>query len=127
VPLVAFQAVVILTACILGGTRLSTIANGVVAFMVYGLAFVGGWIEQVGSLIQNETAVNIGIITSLVMPSEAMWHMAASAMQPPIVSALGMSPFSTTAAPSQAMLVYAIIYTIALLALAVYSFNRRDL
>jgi len=125
--LIAFQALIMLSLSILGGTRLSTVANGVLAFMLYGLAFVGGWIEQFGSLMHNETAVDIGIVSSLLVPSEAMWKMAANIMQPPAVVALGMSPFSMTVAPSTAMLVYAFVYTAVLIGLAGYSFSHRDL
>jgi len=125
--LIAFQALIMLSLSILGGTRLSTVANGVLAFMLYGLAFVGGWIEQFGSLMHNETAVDIGIVSSLLVPSEAMWKMAANIMQPPAVGVLGMSPFSMTVAPSTAMLVYAFVYTAVLIGLAGHSFSHRDL
>jgi Cu-processing system permease protein len=125
--LIAFQALILLSLSVLGGTRFSTVANGVVAFMAFGLAFVGGWIEQVGALIGNETAVDIGIISSLLVPSEAMWKMAAYAMQPPVTRMLGLSPFSMTTTPSPAMLFYAVAYTLALVVLAVVSFARRDI
>ncbi|MBC7236501.1 MAG: ABC transporter permease subunit [Chloroflexi bacterium] len=125
--LMILQAWIMLTISILGGTRMSTIANGVVAFMLYGLAFIGGWIEQFGAMTYNETAVDIGILTSLLVPSEAMWKKAAAIMQPAIVVALPVSPFSMGLAPSSAMILYAVAYTMALLALAVYSFNHRDL
>lgn len=127
VALIALQALIMLSVCILGGTRLSTIANGVVAFMLYGIAFVGGWIETIGSFAHNETAVDIGILSSLLVPSEAMWKMASYGMQPPALRGLGVSPFSLATAPSTAMLIYALVYTAALLVLAVYSLNRRDL
>ena len=126
-PLIALQAVIMLTVCMLGGTRLSTITNGVVAFMLYGIAFVGGWIETIGSFAHNEAAVDIGILSSLLVPSEAMWKMASYAMQPPVVRDLNISPFSLGTCPSTAMLIYAVVYTLVLLALAVHSFSRRDL
>ncbi len=125
--LVAFEALILLSLSMLGGTRFSTVANGVMAFMAYGLAFIGGWIEQFGAIAHNETAVDIGIATSLLVPSEAMWKMAAYLMQPPVSRMLGMSPFSMTSTPSTAMLLYAVAYTVVLVALAVYSFSRRDL
>ncbi len=127
VLLITLQALIMLSICIAGGTRLSTITNGVVAFMLYGLAFVGGWIEQIGQALNNETAVDIGILSSLLVPSEAMWKMASYLMQPPAMRALGISPFSMAVAPSTAMLVYALLYMAAMVGLAVYSFERRDL
>ncbi len=127
VALIIFQAIIVLSLSLLGGTRLSTIANGVVAFMLYGLAFIGAWIERVGSIAGNDTAVDIGIITSLLVPSEAMWQMASYNMQAPAIRMLGMSPFTAGSPPSPAMLIYTLIYTVALIGLSVYSFGRRDL
>ena len=125
--LIVLQSLVMLSLSILGGTRLSTVANGVVAFMLYGLALVGGWIEQIGSLVGNATAVDIGIVSSLLVPSEVMWKMAAYLMQPPIIGVLRVSPFSFASPPSTAMVVYAVIYVVVVLLAAVHSFARRDL
>jgi ABC-type transport system involved in multi-copper enzyme maturation permease subunit len=123
------EGLVVLTLSILGGTRLSTLTNGVVVFMLYGLAFIAGWIEQIGAFLSNEAAVNIGIIVSLLMPSEAMWKRAAYLMQPSFLRELGLdaTPFGAASAPSEAMVVYAAVYTAAALMLAVRWFNRRDL
>jgi hypothetical protein len=44
-----------------------------------GLAFLGGWIEQISALFQNETGRYIGVITSLLIPSESLWQLAAIA------------------------------------------------
>ena len=41
------QALIILSITIAGGTRLSTLANGVLAFTLYAIAFLGGWVELV--------------------------------------------------------------------------------
>jgi ABC-type transport system involved in multi-copper enzyme maturation permease subunit len=129
--LVWLNGLILLTVSLLGGTILSTLANGVLVFGLFGVAFIGGWIEQIGSFIRNvsvsQTAVNIGVITSLIMPSEALWKRAAHEMQSPLVAALGVSPFSSNTYPSVMMIAYAVLYLLAALALAVRLFNRRDL
>jgi len=125
--LMVLECLVMLSVCLAGGTLLATIPNGVVAFMMYGLAFVGGWIEQIGSAMHNETAVDIGILSSLIMPSEAVWKRAAYRMQPPALSSLNLSPFSMASAPSPMMLVYAALYCAFFLWLAVRWFERSDL
>jgi hypothetical protein len=56
-----------------------------------------------------------------------MWKMAAYDMQPPLINSLNVSPFSSSAPPSLAMLVYALLYTALLVWLAVRSFSSRDL
>jgi len=119
----------VLTLSILGGTRLSTLTNGVVIFMLYGLAFIAGWIEQIGSVLRSDAAVNVGIVVSLIMPSEAMWKRAAYLMQPPFLRELGFSatPFGAASAPSEAMVVYTVLYVVIALAVAVRWFGRRDL
>jgi Cu-processing system permease protein len=116
-----------LTISLLGGTTLSTLANGVMAFGLYSIAFIGGWVEQFGSFLQNQTAVKIGVISSLIIPSEALWKRAVYEMQSPLVAALGFSPFSAASTPSAAMIVYAILYLLAAFGLALRMFKRRDL
>jgi ABC-type transport system involved in multi-copper enzyme maturation permease subunit len=129
--LIWLNALVLLSFSILGGTTLSTLANGVLVFGLYGIAFLGGWIEQIGSFLPDQaashTAVNIGIITSLIMPSEALWKRAAHELQSPLVAALGFSPFSSAYYPSLLMVAYAVLYTVIALTLAVLLFNQRDL
>ena len=129
--LIWLNALVLLSFSILGGTTLSTLANGVLVFGLYGIAFLGGWIEQIGSFLPNQaashTAVNIGIITSLIMPSEALWKRAAHELQSPLVAALGFSPFSSAYYPSLLMVAYAVLNAVIVVTLAVLLFNKRDL
>ncbi len=125
--LMGFNVLLLLTVSLMGGASLSTLANGTLVFGLYGLAFIGGWIEQIGSFLNNQTAVNIGVICSLVMPSEALWKRAAYEMQSPLAAALGYSIFSTISVPSPLMVGYAVLYTLASLALAIRLFSRRDL
>lgn len=125
--LMALQALIVLTVTIAGGTRLSTLANGALAFSLYGIAFLGGWIEQIGALLRNETAVDIGIATSLIMPTEILWKKALLLFLPRISNSTFMAgPFAVTSQPSDAMLWYAGGYLLLVLALALASFTRRD-
>jgi ABC-type transport system involved in multi-copper enzyme maturation permease subunit len=116
-----------LSVSMLGGTLLSTLANGVMVFGLFGIAFIGGWIEQVGAFLQNQAAVNVGIVTSLLLPSEAMWRRAAFEMQSPLVGAMGVSPFNSSSAPSLVMVGYAVVYLGVVLLLAMQRFSKRDL
>jgi len=125
--LVGLNALLLLSVSLLGGASLSTLANGVLVFGLYGIAFIGGWIEQFGSFLNNQGAMNIGIISSLIMPSEALWRRAAFDMQSPLVSAMGFSPFTSNSVPSPFMIVYAIFFMGGTLFLAILKFNNRDL
>ncbi len=121
-------AVVLLSVSFLGGTLLSTLANGVLVFGLYGIAFVGGWVEQIGSFFHNQTAINIGILTSLILPTEALWKRAAYEMQSALAGMVGgMTPFSPSSVPSPLMVGYAIVYLAVMLGLAIRKFHQRDL
>jgi Cu-processing system permease protein len=129
--LIWLNDLVLLSVSILGGASLSTLANGVLVFGLYGIAFIGGWIEQIGSFFRDQvagqTAINIGIITSLAMPSEALWKRAAHELQSPLVAVFGVSPFAANSYPSMIMIFYAVFYIMVAFALAARQFNARDL
>jgi Cu-processing system permease protein len=125
--LIWLNALLLLSISLWGGSFLSTLANGVVAFGLFGVAFVGGWVEHVGAFLDNRVAIHIGVACSLIMPSEALWRRAAYLMQSPLVASMGVSPFTSTSVPNSLMVWYAVLYMAAMLALAIRQFGRRDL
>lgn len=127
VPLMLLEALVIVTLSIAFGTRMSTVANGITVFGFYGLAFIGGWVEQIGTMANNDAARTVGTIASLIIPSEAMWQLAAHHMQPAIMRDLHMTPFSPASVPSPSMILWAMGYIVVMLALALRWFAKRPL
>ena len=125
--LIYLEALLIMTISLACSSAFSALATGGIVFGLYGLAFIGGWIEQFGALLNNPTAIKVGIIASLFIPSESLWRRAASEMQTPLAGSLGMSPFGSTSVPSNLMIVYALIYLAAALFLAVRTFSKIDL
>jgi Cu-processing system permease protein len=121
------EATVLVSLSLLVGTYSSTMTTGVALLLLYGLAFIGQWTEQAGSLLQSPDAVKVGIVTSLVMPVEALWRRAAYLLQPPVLGSIKVSPFYSYSVPSTAMVVYAAVYSAVALALAIRAFTRRDL
>jgi Cu-processing system permease protein len=126
--LIYLGGLIALTVSMAGGTRLSTLANGALAFMLFGIAFVGGWVEQIGAILRNETAVDIGILSSLLMPTEILWKKASSLFEPQLASGFEFAgPFSVASQPSDAMIAYSLFYLVLLFVLAIWLFARRDL
>jgi len=125
--LIWMESALLLSLTLLCGTSLSTLTNGVVVLGLHGIAFIGGWIEQAGAVTHSPRAVTVGIVASLIMPSETLWRRAVSEMQSPLLSAIAMSPFSNVSVPSLAMVAYAGVYLLAALGLAMHRFGRRDL
>lgn len=126
-PLMMLESVLFVTLSIAGGTRLSTVTNGVLAFGLYGLAFIGHWVEQVGSFTDNLGARNVGTVASLIMPTEAIWGRAAHGMQPSIMRDLGMTPFAPVSEPSLVMVAWAIGWGALVLLWGVRGFAKRTL
>lgn len=125
--LIYLETLLIMTITLMCSASFPALATGGIVFGMYGLAFIGGWIEQIGAIFQNPTAVKVGIITSLLIPSEALWRRAAYEMQTPLAGVLGMSPFAATSVPSLLMIIYAILYLVVALILSIRIFQRRDL
>ncbi len=125
--LIYLEALLMMTISLACSSMFSGLATGGIVFGLYGLAFIGGWIEQFGALLQNQTAVKVGIIASLIIPSESLWRRAAFEMQTPLSGVLGMSPFATVSVPSTLMVCYAAAYLLAMGGLAVRNFEQRDL
>jgi Cu-processing system permease protein len=125
--LVFLECLLALTATFLLGTWFSTLTNGVIVLGLHGLAFLGGWLEQMSGFAEGSGLVTLGVASSLVMPTEAIWRRAAFLMQPPLAGALQFSPFANVSVPSAAMVGYAGFYLLLMLALAIYHFQRRDL
>lgn len=125
--LIYLECLLVLTATFLFGTLFSTLTNGVIVLGLHGIAFIGGWLEQIGAVTQSERLINLGILSSVLMPSEAIWRRAAYVMQSSITRTLDISPFATRSAPSGAMMIYAVAYLLVALSLALYRFHQRDL
>ncbi len=124
--LIYTESILIMTITLMLSSAFPALATGGIVFGLYGLAFIGGWVEQFGGLLQNDTAINIGIVTSLLIPSESLWRRAAFEMQTPLTGTFG-SPFNTTSVPSPLMMGYAFLYLILVLVMAVRIFQSRDL
>jgi Cu-processing system permease protein len=125
--LMYLESLLMMTITLACSSTLSTLATGGIVFGLYGLAFIGGWVEQIGTLLKNQTAVNVGILASLLVPSEALWKRATHEMQSPLAGAVGFSPFSSASVPSTLMIGYAALYLFVALLVAIRQFGRRDL
>ena len=132
VALLVAKATLLYSVTLVGSAVLPAIATGIVMFIVYVVANVAGLVEQVGVAAEIQTMVKIGVYGSLVLPSDALWKMAAYVVQPPNpLPALGINvsigPFGVVHPPSVWMGVYSVVYLAAALGLAVWLFSRRDL
>jgi ABC-type transport system involved in multi-copper enzyme maturation permease subunit len=125
--LIFLECMIALSATLMFGTWFSTLTNGVLVLGLHGLAFMGGWIEQMSGFTQSERLVTVGVVVSLIMPSESVWRRAAFEMQSPLAGSLQFTPFANVSVPSGTMIGYATTYIAVALCIAVCHFRMRDL
>jgi len=125
--LVLLECLLTLSVTFLFGTWFSTLTNGVIVIGLHGLAFMGGWLEQMSGFTESARLVTVGVFTSLIMPTESIWRRAAFEMQTPLAGSLPFSPFANVSIPSPAMIGYAGFYLLVAWLLALWHFGYRDL
>lgn len=121
--------VVLVAVAHLVSTLLNTLGTAVAAFMLFTVAIIGGFIEQIGAMISNTAMVNIGVISSLLMPTDAIYRMAVSQAAGILGQGaiMNFGPFGASSTPSIWMLLYALVYIAVMFVLAIYYFGKRDL
>jgi ABC-type transport system involved in multi-copper enzyme maturation permease subunit len=121
--------VILLAVAHLGSALMSTLAAGISTFMLFTVGIIGGFIEQIGAVMGNHAMVNIGVISSLLIPCDAVYRMAVAQTGGMSGNSLiaDIGPFGAASTPSIWMLVYALIYIMVMLILAIYFFEKRDL
>jgi ABC-type transport system involved in multi-copper enzyme maturation permease subunit len=140
-PLVALAylagvGAVVTTAAIALAARLPALAAGVVAALLFGLAWIGGIVESIGLALGNARLADAGTLVALVFPSDALWRGALYALQPAVFTAVaantnasgtGVNPFAVTSPPPPALLAWACGWIAIVLAAGVAAFRTRDL
>ncbi len=127
------EGIVLLTLALFLSTRLSPITGGVIAVVAFGLAWFGGIAGAIGSAFDYPALVHVGTVMNLILPTDSLWHSAMYNLEPQSVVLLGRStgmngnPFFAGAPSPTSLTVWSVAWVLALLVLAVRSFERRDL
>src|SRR5262245_21670399 len=125
--LMLLEMTILMTVSVAGGTRLSTVTNGIAALGFYGVAFIGGWVEQIGGLAGIPSARTVGVAVSLISPADTLWRLSAYLLQPPVLRDIGAGPFTVASVPSPLMVWWAAGFGVVMLWVAVRSFATRQL
>jgi Cu-processing system permease protein len=139
--LLVLEPLPLLALALLGSSRLPTLANGVLCTAAFGIGLLGGMMEQVDGLvsrvvsmaggIHSGTLTYLGIVTSLLMPLDAVHRLALGALLPQGLESFGPLPGlgggTDALVPSNGMMIYAGAYVFVMLLLAARAFSARDL
>jgi ABC-type transport system involved in multi-copper enzyme maturation permease subunit len=129
------EALVILTLSLLLSTRFAGMVGGVSGLILWGLAWMGGIVGGVGLVFDNATLTHVGTASKLILPTDGLWRGAVWSLEPASLiaaaraagAAAAANPFFAADPPPPAYVVWCIIWIIGMLALAIWSFMRKEL
>jgi ABC-type transport system involved in multi-copper enzyme maturation permease subunit len=131
----AAEALTLLTIALLASTRLPAIAGGIAAVAAFGASWIAGIVGSVAGALQRDDVQHGATAVGLLLPTDGLWRGAAFELQPVALllaqeagqSVHAQNPFASTAPPTGAFLAWSVCWVIAVLALACYSFTRREI
>ena len=134
VAYLAAQSLVLLSLTVLLSTRLPPIAGGAIAVVAYGLAWMAGVLGKIGLALDAPSLVGVSDASRFLLPTDAFWQGVVYGLEPSFVinAAEGefvarTSPFFAASGPSPAILAWALVWIVLVLALAVAQLRRREL
>jgi ABC-type transport system involved in multi-copper enzyme maturation permease subunit len=122
----------------LGSSLLPTIVNGAIALMLFVSAPMVSMVQFIVQFV-NPTSLHaiqpIATVVNLIIPTDALWHGAAFFLIPPSANFLTQSiatgsvntPFTSGQPIAPPLLIWAVVYCIALPILGAVRFQHRDL
>lgn len=132
-PALALAAAVAIIAglSLLGSVQLSTTANGIAVFMVFGAGLVSGLLGQIGEALGSSTLEDSSRIAAWVLPFEALYQAGLAELTRGVTGAAGvfveLGPFGGSRAGSASLVVWAAAFLGLVGAGALALFRRRDL
>ena len=128
---IAGAVVIVVGLALLGTTLLSSTANGIAIFMVFGAGLAAGLIGQIGSTLDSSTLERISSIASWALPFEALYQDGLHALTAKVPGVTGvivrLGPFGGAHDAGPLLYPYALVYLVVVGALADRVFRRADL
>lgn len=126
---------VTLTLTIALSTRMTAVTAGIVAMLLFGLGWLAGVVGGLGLAFDDSATVLIGSVAHYVLPTDGLWRGAIFSLEPATVIIGGAAagpqfaafPFFAGEPPPLLYLGWCVAWVLGMLALAVVSFDRRDL
>jgi ABC-type transport system involved in multi-copper enzyme maturation permease subunit len=125
-------AVAILAALSLAGSVfLSSTANGIAVFMVFGAGLVAGLLGQIGEALSSGTLQDVSSVASWLLPFEGLYQGALAALTGDTVGftrlAIDLGPFGGAEDAGPELWLWSLVYLGLVGAWALRGFARRDL
>ena len=125
-------AVLVITALsLLGSVFLSSTANGIAVFMIFGAGLAAGLLGQIGDALAVQTLQDVAKVSSWVLPFEALYQAGLHALTQDTEGMTGvivqLGPFGGAQDAGPGLWLWALVYLGLVGAAARAGFARRDL
>jgi ABC-type transport system involved in multi-copper enzyme maturation permease subunit len=128
---IAGAVVIVVALALLGTTLLSSTANGIAVFMVFGAGLAAGLLGQIGSTLDSSTLERIASIAAWALPFEALYQDGLHALTADVQGVTGvivrLGPFGGAQQSGPLLYPYALAYLALVGLLADRVFRRADL
>ncbi|MBB6633396.1 ABC transporter permease [Cohnella thailandensis] len=127
-----WMPLLLLSLTMLGSVYLPMLGNGICSALLYGFALFSGLIEGVASYGDSHPAVGkFVLLTGLILPTDSVYRRSLYELVGggdwAGLAISDMGPFSIASVPSNAFLLYSVLYAAVLLLLGCRAFSRKDL
>ena len=116
---------------LLGSVFLSSIANGIAIFMIFGAGLVAGLLGSIGHVLNSHGLIHAAKVAAWAMPFEALYQDALRAITEKTTGITGfllrLGPFGGAEQGGSGLRLWAVAYLALVGALALLGFLRRDL
>jgi Cu-processing system permease protein len=127
----AAAVTIIVALALLGTTLLSSTANGIAIFMVFGAGLAAGLLGQIGSALNSHTLERMSSIASWALPFEALYQDGLHALTADVAGATGvivrLGPFGGAQDAGPLLYPFALAYLVGAGLVADRVFRRADL
>jgi ABC-type transport system involved in multi-copper enzyme maturation permease subunit len=128
------EAVVIFTFALALSTRVAGMVGGIVATVLFGMAWMGGIVGSIGAALNNDGIARVGTATKLLLPTDGLWRGAVWSLEPAAIAAAQAQLGPAAAAnpffappPQMAYVAWAVGWIAVALAVAIWSFRSREI
>lgn len=127
----AGAAAIVAAISMLASVYMTSTAQGIAVFMIFGAGLVSGLLGQIGSALQSPSLERIAEIATWALPFEALYQQALYLLTSETLGLTGaivqLGPFGGAQQAGAGLLAWSVLYTGAVIAIAVAGFSRRDL
>jgi Cu-processing system permease protein len=122
---------VIAALSLLGSVFLSSTANGIAVFMLFGAGLAAGLLGQIGDALAVQSLEDVAAVSSWVLPFEALYQAGLHALTEDVAGATGviveLGPFGGAEEAGASLWLWSFVYFALIGVAARLAFARRDL